>query len=312
MRRIEYDRYGDPSRLRLAEFTPRAPRRGEVLVRVVAAAANAMDWKIRRGQMRWATGWRFPRGVGQDLAGTIVRVGPGVGEFAVGDAVFGAAGMAAGAFAEAVVVKAANLARKPEALSFDRAATLPVVGLTALQALDRSGIAAGGRVFVNGALGGVGQATVQLARARGALVSGSVRDVNSPLLAASGMRTVVGFDVDPELFDHEFDLVLDTAGRLPISTTLKLLAPGGRALDIVPAAAKIGWVLRHRRYRPHMGNLNREDLDRLAGAATRGELELSIAGTVTLDDAIVALTELELSGMPTGGKLVVVTAPLRR
>ena len=235
VRRIEYDRYGEPTVMRLAEFTPRAPRRGEVLVRVAAAAANAMDWKIRRGEMRLMTGRRFPRGVGQDLSGTVVQVGPGVQTFVVGDAVFGAVGMAAGAFAEVAVVKAKNLARKPDGVSFEQAAALPVVGLTALRALDRAAITAGRRVFVNGALGGVGQAAVQLARARGALVSGSVRDVRSPAAAASGMEIVVGFDVDPDVFDHEFDLVLDTAGTLPLATTLRLLAPRGRALDIVPA-----------------------------------------------------------------------------
>jgi len=305
VRRIEYDRYGDPSRLRLGDFTPRAPRRGEVHVRVAAAAANAMDWKIRSGKMKWVTGRRFPRGVGHDLSGTIVQVGSGVRDFAVGEAVFGAVGMGAGAFAEVAVVRAKNLACKPDGLSFEQAAALPVVGLTALQALNRAQIEAGGRVFVNGALGGVGQATVQLARARGAFVSGSVRDVTSPALATLGMETVVGFDVDPALFDREFDLVLDTAGTLPIATTLQLLAPGGRALDIVPAAAKVAWVLRHRRYRPHMGNLNRRDLDVLAQHVTSGALALPIARTVTLQDAIPALSELELDGTPKGGKLVI-------
>lgn len=306
MRRIEYDRYGDPTCLRLADFTPRVPRRGEVHVRVAAAAANAMDWKIRRGQMRWATGQRFPRGVGQDLSGTVVQVGPGVQEFAVGEAVFGAAGMAAGAFAEVAVVKAKNLARKPDGLSFEQAAALPVVGLTALQALDRAKIDASRRVFVNGALGGVGQAAVQLARARGALVSGSVRDVNSPAIATLGMETVVGFDVDPDLFDREFDLVLDTAGTLPLRTTLRLLAPGGRALDIVPTLAKVLHSLRHRQYRLHMAKLNERDLDVLARQAASGALDLPIARTVTLEDAIPALSELEVEGTPKGGKLVIV------
>jgi len=113
VKRIEYDHYGEPARMRLAEFTPRAPQRGEVLLRVAAAAANALDWKIRRGEMKLVTGRRFPRGVGQDLSGTVVRVGPGVQKFAVGEAVFGAAGMAAGAFAEVAVIKAKNLARRP-------------------------------------------------------------------------------------------------------------------------------------------------------------------------------------------------------
>lgn len=197
VKRVQYDRYGDPTRLRLSEFTPRPPRRGEVHVQVAAAAANPLDWKIRRGQMRWAAiGRPFPRGVGHDLSGTVVRTGPGVQEFTV-DAVFGAVGMAAGAFAEVVVVKAANLTHKPDGLSFEQAAALPMVGLTALQALNRARIDSGRRVFANGALSGVEQATVQLAHARGALISGSVREVNSPTVPTLGMSTVVGFDVDP-------------------------------------------------------------------------------------------------------------------
>ena len=150
VKRVQYDRYGDPTRLRLSEFTPRPPRRGEVHVQVAAAAANPLDWKIRRGQMRWAAiGRPFPRGVGHDLSGTVVRTGPGVQEFTVGDAVFGAVGMAAGALAEVVVVKATNLTHKPDGLSFEQAAALPMVGLTALQALNRARIDSGRRVFVN-------------------------------------------------------------------------------------------------------------------------------------------------------------------
>jgi NADPH:quinone reductase-like Zn-dependent oxidoreductase len=100
MKRIQYDQYGGPGHMRIADFEPSNPGKGQVLIRVSAAAANPMDWKIRRGDLKFMTGRRFPRGVAHDFAGTVERVGKDINHFKTGAAVFGAVGFkAAGTFA---------------------------------------------------------------------------------------------------------------------------------------------------------------------------------------------------------------------
>jgi NADPH:quinone reductase-like Zn-dependent oxidoreductase len=118
MMRLQYDRYGGPDVLTLGEAEIPTPGRGQVLVRVRAAAANAMDWKIRRGEMRAMTGRRFPRGVGHDFSGVIAQVGDGVSRLKVGDEVLGAARLQhAGAFAEFVIADQKSVAHKPGTLA---------------------------------------------------------------------------------------------------------------------------------------------------------------------------------------------------
>ena len=175
VKRIQYHRYGGPEVLRLEEFALAAPGSGEVRVRVKAAGANPMDWKIRRGELKMMTGRKFPRGLGHDFAGVVEAVGPGVTRWKAGDEVFGATGLKeAGTFAEALVTEANTVFAKPRGLSFEEAAALPIVGATAWAALvDEAKVQAGQRVFITGCLGGVGRIAVQIAKMRGAEVAGS-------------------------------------------------------------------------------------------------------------------------------------------
>ena len=225
MRRIQYHRYGGPDVLRWEEFEPGSPGRGQVLVRVRAAAANPMDGKIRLGELRPMTGRRFPRGVGQDFAGVVEAVGPGVTRLHVDDAVLGSASIRhPGAFAELVLADEDAVAHKPADLTFAQAATLPTVGVTALQVLLRAGrLQPGQAVFVHGCLGGVGRAAVQLAKRRGAVVAGSCRATSTALAIELGVESPVDFDVDPTPLAGRFDVVLDTAGTLPTTTARTMI-----------------------------------------------------------------------------------------
>ena len=310
MRRVQYHRYGGPDVLRLEEFEPEAPSRGQVLVRVRAAAANAIDWKIRSGQLRLVSGTRFPRGVGHDFAGVVEAVGAGVNRFQVGDSVLGATSLRRpGAFAELVVADEGAAVQKPDALTFEQAATLPIIGMTAYQAVgDASRLRPGQAVFVNGCLGGVGRAAVQLATRRGAVVAGSCRPEFAELAADLGVDPVVGFDVDLAPLAGRFDLVLDTAGTLPIRTARALLAPHGRILDIVPTLPKFVRSVLPGPYSLFGGRAITADLQAVADAAGRGDLQVPVARTVRLDEAVSALAELETEGSPKNGKLVVVPA----
>ncbi|MBA6435505.1 NADP-dependent oxidoreductase [Streptomyces sp. GMR22] len=305
-KRIQYHQYGGPEVLRLEDFEPAPPGPGEVLVRVRAAAANPMDWKIRSGAMKMLTGRRFPRGLGHDFAGVVEAVGDGVTRLGVGDEVLGGAPLkTAGAFAELVVVEAKGVVKKPAELSFEDAAAIPTVGITAFQALADLGKPQPGQaVFVHGCLGGVGRAAVQMASAHGASVGGSCRATATHDARDLGVAPIVEFDFDPTALSGRFDIVLDTAGTLPVKAAQTLLKPGGRIIDITPTPAKFARSALPGPFKVLIAQAVTEDLEEVARAAGQGTLRLPIARTVPLTQAIAALTELE-RGMTKGGKLVI-------
>jgi NADPH:quinone reductase-like Zn-dependent oxidoreductase len=188
----------------------------KMLVRVRAAAANPLDWKVRNGDMKMMTGRKFPRGVGYDFAGVVEAVGQGVTRLSVGDEVLGAAPLkAGGAFAEMVVAEEKGVVKKPADLSFEEAAAIPTVGAAALQALVNKGkLQPGQAVFVHGCLGNVGRAATQIAITRCAAVGGSCRASAMQDARDLGIVPIVEFDFDPTKLKGQFDIVLDTPARL--------------------------------------------------------------------------------------------------
>lgn len=309
MKRIQYHRYGGPEVLRLENFEPPRPGRGEISVRVRAAAANAMDWKIRNGEMRLMTGRGFPRGLGNDFAGVVEAVGEGVTRLRAGDAVLGGTSIkGAGAFADMVIAEEKAVVRKPAELSYEQAAAIPIVGITAFQAvLGKGKLRTGQAVFVNGCLGGVGRTAVQIALNAGASVSGSCRSMVVEEARELGVAPVVGFGFDPAPLAGQFDLVLDTAGTLSAAATRTLLRAGGRAIDIVPSPLKFVRSVVPGPYRVMIAQPSTEDLAEVVGMVAQGRLRIPIARTVPLADAIPVLTELERHRTPKGGKLVITT-----
>jgi NADPH:quinone reductase-like Zn-dependent oxidoreductase len=307
--RIQYHQYGGPERMKLEAFTPAEPRKGEVLVRVRAAAANPLDWKIRNGEMKMMVGRSFPRGLGHDFAGVVEKVGEDVTRFRAGDEVFGTVSMkAAGAFAEAVVANVEQIAKKPANVSFEQAAALPIVGVTALQAITNKGkLKAGQSVFINGCLGGVGRIATQIALTRGIKVAGSCRASARADAKALGVSPIVDFDFDAANLKGRFDLVFDTAGTLSSNTARTLMKPGGDIIDIVGTPAKMLRSVLPGPYRMQFTKGNVQDLETVSQAVARGQVELRIARTVPLTGAIQALTELETRNTPKGGKLVITT-----
>ena len=306
-KRIQYHQYGGPELMRLEDFEPPAPGKGEVRVRVMAAAANPMDWKVRNGDTKLMTGRSFPRGLGHDFAGVVERVGDGVTHFQEGDAVFGAMSLkASGAFAQVVVADARQIVKKPADLSYEEAAALPTVGVTALQALVEKGkLKAGGSVFINGCLGGVGRTATQIAQLHGASVGGSCRPTAREDAEALGIAPVVDFDFDPASLKGEFDVVFDTAGTLALKAARTLLKPGGRIVDINGSPAKMARSAFPGPFQVHVTKYTTKDLEEVSQSAARGDLSLPVARTVPLTQAIDALTELEGKHTPRGGKLVI-------
>ncbi len=238
MKAIRYYRYGSPDVLRLEDVDPPAVGDQDVLVRVLAASVNPLDWHFMRGEpylLRPQAGLRRPKdpGLGADLAGRVEAVGPGVTRFTVGDEVFGTAG--GGTLAEyAVAAQDAALALKPANLTFEQAAAAPVAGVTALQALrDEGHLQAGQRVLVNGAAGGVGTFTVQLARAMGAEVTGVCGPAHTGLVASLGAGEVIDYTRDDfTQAEGRYDLVVDIAGSRPLQATRQVLTPHGILVGI--------------------------------------------------------------------------------
>jgi NADPH:quinone reductase-like Zn-dependent oxidoreductase len=309
--RIQYHQYGGPELLRLESADVPTPGKGEVLVRVRAAAANPIDWRIRSGDAKLMTGRRFPRGLGNDFAGIVEAVGAGVSRLRAGDEVLCAGTLrTSGAFGELVVAPEKQVVKKPAELSYEQAAALPTVGVAALQCLvDKGKLKAGQSVFITGCLGGVGRAAVQVALSHGASVAGSCRDTAFEDAKALGVTTVVGFDFDASDLAGRFDLVFDTADTLPVKVARTLLKPGGRILDInVSSLNMVGKLARSvfsRDYQLVISKYTVKDLEELAQAAAQGKLDFRVARTVPLEDAVAALTELEVNHAPRDGKLVI-------
>ncbi|WP_337993967.1 NAD(P)-dependent alcohol dehydrogenase [Actinomycetospora lutea] len=231
MKAIVQDTYGSAEVLELREIDQPTAGDGEVLVRVHAAGVSRGDVHLMTGEPYLVRllgfGVRRPKNpvLGQDVAGDVVAVGPNVTRFGVGDEVFG---IARGSFAEYAVAREDKLAHKPKRLSFEHAAAMPISGLTALRALDASGVTDGQSVLVLGASGGVGTYAVQLAVAAGATVTGVASTPKLALVRDLGATEVIDYTQE-DITDgsRRFDVILDIGGVTPINRLRRALAPTG-------------------------------------------------------------------------------------
>lgn len=281
--------YGTPDVLELAEIEAPTAGDGEVLVRVHAASLNAADWFIMTGKpyiMRLAFGIRRPRVQvrGRDVAGTVEAIGSGVTRFAIGDAVFGECGT--GSIAELAVVAERSLAHAPSRIPLDRAATLPIAGATALQALTEAAtVTAGQRVLVNGASGGVGTFAVQIAVARGAEVTAVCSARNAAQAADLGAHRVIDYATTDFTSESErYDVVLDLVGNHSLRTLRRTLTDrGSLVLSSGAGSALLGPI--GRLLRASIYNLFvRQRIVPLVGASTVARLD---ALTALIDSGVV-------------------------
>jgi len=235
MKAIVFTEYGAPDVLQLKEVEKPQPAAHEILLKTHAAAANAMDWHLVRGEpflARLMHGIRKPKNnrIGADIAGTVVAVGSDVTQFKVGDAVFGEKyAQDFGTFAEYAVISEEAVALKPENLSFEEAAAVPLAALTALHGLRNIGqLKTGQKVLVNGASGGVGTFAVQMAKAFGAEVTGVCSTRNLEMVRSIGADHVV--DYTQEDFTRSgkvYDLIFDAVGNRSIADYKRVLSSNG-------------------------------------------------------------------------------------
>ncbi|MGW5714937.1 quinone oxidoreductase family protein [Amycolatopsis sp. NPDC003865] len=302
-----FGRHGGPEVQEFFDRPDPAPEAGEVLVRVGVAGVNPLDHLVRAGLVPGLDGGRpFPRVLGMEAAGTVLALGEGVDGLAVGDAVFGFALTGGGTYAETTVLSAPNTARVPAGLSATAAATLPVAGTTAVDALDQLGLPAGATILVNGVGGGVGLAVARLAAARELRVIGTGSAAKREHAEAAGVRfldytaeDVVA--VARDLVPGGFDGIVDLVG----GASLRAVAPLAREPHTVIAVGdqsvpELGGRFVERR-------LDRENLERAARLALDGVLAPVITAVHPLPDAPAALATVE-NGHPAGKVVIKVSS----
>jgi NADPH:quinone reductase-like Zn-dependent oxidoreductase len=221
MKAIVYNRYGSPDVLQYQEIEKPIPADDQVLIQVRASSANPYDWHFIRGTpsfIRLFTGIRAPKSgrAGADVAGVVEAAGRNVTSFKPGDPIFGTA---TGSFAEYACAPASSVALKPESLTWEQAASLPMAGVTALQGLrDKGRIQAGQRVLINGAAGGVGTFAVQIAKLFGAHVTGVCSTRNIELVRSIGADDLVDYTREDFIHgDRRYDIFFDLVGNNRLS-----------------------------------------------------------------------------------------------
>ncbi len=232
MKAVLFPKYGSPDVLQLTEVEKPTPTENQVLIKVIAAAVNPLDWHGMRGEpfiARMGNGIRKPKDqrLGADIAGRVEAVGKNVTDLRPGNEVFGAIG--AGGFAEYACTREKNLALKPGNVSFEEAAAAPVVGLTAIQGFRHAGgVRAGQKVLVNGAAGGIGTFAVQYAKSCGAEVIGVCSTRNVDLVRSIGADHVIDYTrEDFTRTGQGYDLIYCAIGNRTAFAYRRALKPGG-------------------------------------------------------------------------------------
>lgn len=235
MKAFVLESYGANRALQLADVPEPQLRDDEVLVQVHAAGVNQLDSKIRDGQFKLILPYRLPLILGHDVAGVVVKAGPRVRQFKPGDEVYARTDdFRIGTFAEFVPVKESSLAPKPKGLTMEEAASIPLVGLTAWQALvETAKLTKGQRVFIQAGSGGVGTFAIQLARHLGATVATTTSAANFELVRSLGADVVIDYRTqDFEDVLHDYDVVLNSQDGKTLGKSLRVLKGGAKLISI--------------------------------------------------------------------------------
>lgn len=306
---VRQEAYGDAGAWRIGRTPVPTVTPGKVLVRVTAAGLDRGTWHLLTGKpylVRLATGLRTPRRVvpGLDLAGEVVAVGPGVTRFAVGDQVFG---IGEGSLAAYALAREDKLTHRPACWTPTQAAAVPVSGLTAWKGLHDAGrVAAGQRVLVHGASGGVGSFAVQIAAAAGAEVTAVCRGDRADFVRQLGADRVVDHQTtDVESLGDRYDVVLDIGGRSTLRRLRRLATPRGTVVlvggdDKDPVFGPLGRSFRGTAWSPFIGQRfvmlvaseHHAGLDALAGLGLQGRLTPAVDRVWPMADAPAAIAAL--------------------
>src|SRR6266705_4194875 len=307
MKAIVYRNYGSPEVLKWEETEKATAGDNEVLIKVRAASVNPYDWHFMRGTpyfLRILAGLRKPKDkrLGVDVAGQVETVGRNVTQFKPGDEVFG---VSRGAFAEYACASESKLARKPENVTFEQAASVPIAGLTALQGLrDKGQVQPGQKVLINGAAGGVGTFAVQIAKSFGADVTGVCSTGNVDMVRSIGADSVIDYTrEDFTKGTQRYDLIYDCISNHSLGACKRVLNPngkfvivGGKNVRTLLSHALKGLVLSRfvsQSFVIFVARLRNEDLIILSDLMQAGKVTPVIDRTYPLSEAPEAFRRLE-------------------
>jgi len=300
MKAIVFDHYGGNEVLWVRDIQVPVPRPMDVLVAVRAASVNPVDWKVRYGMVRIFTGKKFPKVLGCECAGEVAAIGRGVTGFQKGDSVILLAGVRRlGAFAEYACAHEKTIYPKPESISYEEAACIPIAGLTALQSLrDHGRISANSRVLINGASGGVGHLAVQIAKVMSAETTGVCSSENMDFVAGLGADRII--DYTRENFTEgaeRYDLIFDAVCSRTFSECRKVLSSRGIYVCTLPNRTIIDQiitsVLPGKKARCMWVRPNVRDMEWMAGRIAEGRIRIFIQKVYSLDQAKEALAYSE-------------------
>lgn len=233
MKAVQIHSYGNAAQLSLDDVAIPQPADGEILVKVHAAGVNPVDWKIREGYLSEILPHSLPLTLGWDFAGDVAAIGNMVDGWKIGDAVYAHSALIRnGSYAEYVTVSAKEVAPKPKSLTWEEAAGVPLVTLTAWQALNDIGqMKQGDRILIHAGAGGVGIAAIQLAKHAGAHVVTTASEKNATFLKALGADEVIDYTRQDFSQSSGFDIALDTLGAGVLAKTWKTLKKGGHLIS---------------------------------------------------------------------------------
>jgi alcohol dehydrogenase len=300
MKSAQIERYGSSEVIEINKNTP-VPNisPGKVLVIIKAAGVNPIDWKIREGYMQQRISLQFPSTLGMDFSGVIREVGEEVSsDFKQGDEVYGQAGVikgGSGAFAEMAVANAESIAHKPKRLSHVEAAALPLVGVSAWQALvENIGLSKGQKILIHGGAGGIGSIAIQLAKNLGAYVATTVSTDDRQFVENLGADEIVDYQTQPfEELLHDYDAVFDTIGGETYTKSFRVLRKGGIIVSMLeqPNAE----LMEHHGAKAisQFTQVNRERLIKLAQWVDQNNIRVNVDKTFSLEQAGKALDYLK-------------------
>ena len=235
MKAFRVERYGKKQKLQLEQIAEPILKENDAMVKVYAASVNQLDSKIKNGDFKLILPYKTPFTLGHDVAGVVTKVGTRVTKFKVGDEVYARpADHSIGAFAEYILINENDLALKPKDISMEEAASIPLVGLTAWQALvEKADVKKGQKVFIQAGSGGVGTFAIQLAKHLGATVATTTSTNNMAFVKSLGADIVIDYKKeDFETILKDYDVVLNSQDAKTLEKSLRILKPNGKVVSI--------------------------------------------------------------------------------
>lgn len=236
MKAFRIHEYGGIEQLKIENIPVPEINEDEVLIKIIATSVNPVDWKVREGLVRWRNIHQLPLTLGWDVSGVVEKIGSKTNKFKIGDEVYSRPAIDRnGSYAEYIAVRESEVAFKPKSITHLEAASIPLVGLTAWEALvTTANIQAGQRVLIHAAAGGVGSIAVQIARIYGCYVIGTASEGNIEFVKSLGADEVIDYKKqDFSQILKDMDVVLDTIGGSTQENSWKVLKEGGILVSII-------------------------------------------------------------------------------